>query len=385
MEYIYGNFLFALVFYFWYFELIPSASPSTGNTSLQHQTSFGTREDTKVLTLPNHISRMSNQRRLKRGYVYKDHEIRALVDIHNTYRRNVTPPASDMNYVTWNTELASLAERWARQCQWKHGHPKMPNSSRPEPLPYDGSVAQNIWRSSSKDPRLTQAVTEWFDEMQFYDFHSSTCEVNRICGHYRIIAFGQLQELGCGSALCLFGFYTVCNYAPSVPETGAPYKPGPACAQCESGEGWCNEGLCSTCDSDIEETYNSTCECNLTCQNCGVFDNDTCSCQCKPGWTSTDCSELCEDSRDNCNPLCADFNKARDCPASCNICERIDQTMNESELCCDGRLCPPGEVLNDTCHCIVYAPFTSAGVQDRSTRCLHWFILTILTMCLVQQ
>ena len=65
----------------------------------------------------------------------------------------------------------------------------MPNNSRPEPLPFGGSVAQNIWKQSARNPPiLTQAVTDWFNERHSYDYYTATCEPNEVCGHYRIVS-----------------------------------------------------------------------------------------------------------------------------------------------------------------------------------------------------
>ena len=70
----------------------------------------------------------------------------------------------------------------------------MPNSSRPETLPFGGSVAQNIWKHYDRNPPiLTQAMTDWFNERQFYDYYTATCEPNEVCGHYRIVS-GFLTE-----------------------------------------------------------------------------------------------------------------------------------------------------------------------------------------------
>ncbi len=52
-----------------------------------------------VITLSDFEYKMDYKRKLRKEYEYDEDEIRTLVETHNAYRRNVTPTASDMNYV----------------------------------------------------------------------------------------------------------------------------------------------------------------------------------------------------------------------------------------------------------------------------------------------
>lgn len=56
----------------------------------------------------------------------------AILDFHNTLRKNVAlgledggqpgpqPTASNMRMLSWNEELANIAERWGAQCIFAH-------------------------------------------------------------------------------------------------------------------------------------------------------------------------------------------------------------------------------------------------------------------------
>nr|KAF6409510.1 cysteine rich secretory protein LCCL domain containing 2 [Rousettus aegyptiacus] len=41
--------------------------------------------------------------------------------LHNKLRGQVYPPASNMEYMTWDEELAKSAAAWAHECIWEHG------------------------------------------------------------------------------------------------------------------------------------------------------------------------------------------------------------------------------------------------------------------------
>ncbi|XP_041378041.1 neurogenic locus notch homolog protein 1-like [Gigantopelta aegis] len=45
---------------------------------------------------------------------------KAILDIHNELRAGVSPPASDMQILHWDDELAAIAAKWGAQCQQGH-------------------------------------------------------------------------------------------------------------------------------------------------------------------------------------------------------------------------------------------------------------------------
>ncbi|XP_022081893.1 peptidase inhibitor 15-like [Acanthaster planci] len=281
---------------------------------------------------------------------YSRDDIQAMLNAHIEYRRNVTPPAADMNIITWNTELANLAQGWAQGCVFEHGFPS-------DPQAYNGLVAQNIWMGS-QSYGLTRSVTAWYNEYKDYDYPTATCSAGAVCGHYRVMIYSELESIGCGSAACNNGrdVLTVCNYGPSVPNKGVPYKAGPPCALCASGTGWCNNKLCqSGCDGESEQ-----CKCSLQCRNCGELNSALCKCNCKAGWRGTDCSEPCNDYKSYCNVYNAaacegDSGAQKDCPATCELCAIISASTPSEAKCCDGKMCESGEVLKESsCECVDY-------------------------------
>ncbi|XP_033635694.1 cysteine-rich venom protein pseudecin-like [Asterias rubens] len=279
---------------------------------------------------------------------YTDDEQKSLLDAHLEYRRSVSPGAADMNKIGWNLELANLAKGWAERCQFEHGHPSTPQS-------FNGAIAQNIWQGSNSYS-LTRAVEAWYEETEDYDYGSASCASGKECGHYRVMVFGNLQEIGCGTAVCGENTLTVCNYGPSVSPNGVPYKAGPPCARCSSGQGWCDDKLCNQdCSSGGEG-----CECKLKCRNCGVLDSSSCQCDCKASWGGTDCFEKCADGKSYCSyytkeSCMGDVAAMMDCPAKCELCATLEGNTPAADKCCDGKQCGENEVLDEqACTCVKY-------------------------------
>ena len=69
-----------------------------------------------------------------------------------------------------------MAIEWAEACVYAHGQP-----ARSSP-PYS-PIGQNLYvTSGSLD--LEAAVQKWYDEKEFYDVGSHTCQEDQVCGHY---------------------------------------------------------------------------------------------------------------------------------------------------------------------------------------------------------
>ncbi|XP_011784754.1 PREDICTED: glioma pathogenesis-related protein 1 isoform X2 [Colobus angolensis palliatus] len=105
--------------------------------------------------------------------------IKDCVRIHNKFRSEVKPTASDMLYMTWDPALAQIAKAWARNCQFSHNTRLKP----PHKLhPNFTSLGENIWTGSVPLFSVSSAITNWYDEIQDYDFKTRICK--KVCGHY---------------------------------------------------------------------------------------------------------------------------------------------------------------------------------------------------------
>ncbi|GFS64542.1 cysteine-rich secretory protein 2 [Trichonephila inaurata madagascariensis] len=126
-----------------------------------------------------------------------------ILDVHNLYRANVTPPAANMEFMEWSDELARLAQLWADNCVFKHGVPEGTNYSK-------RVYGQNLYLGP--DPSGYRATYMWYEEYQHYTLNTNYCKPKQKCGHYTQMAFATSNLLGCGVAKCERGYHVVCHY-----------------------------------------------------------------------------------------------------------------------------------------------------------------------------
>ncbi|XP_069477326.1 cysteine-rich secretory protein LCCL domain-containing 1 [Ambystoma mexicanum] len=187
----------------------------------------------------------------KRAITESDMQI--IVDLHNKLRGEVYPPASNMEYMTWDTELERTAEAWADTCLWEHG----PASLLP-------SIGQNLGAHWGRFRPPTFHVQAWYDEVRDYTFpYPQECNPycpfrcsGPVCTHYTQVVWATSSRIGCAINLChnmnVWGqiwpkaIYLVCNYSPKGNWWGhAPYKHGRSCSACPpSFGGGCKDNLC---------------------------------------------------------------------------------------------------------------------------------------------
>ncbi|XP_064010828.1 cysteine-rich secretory protein LCCL domain-containing 1 isoform X2 [Pogoniulus pusillus] len=187
-----------------------------------------------------------------------DSDMQSILDLHNKLRGQVYPPASNMEYMRWDTELERSAESWAESCLWEHG----PASLLP-------SIGQNLGAHWGRYRPPTFHVQAWYDEVRDFTYpHPQECNPycpykcsGPVCTHYTQVVWATSSRIGCAINLChnmnIWGqiwpkaVYLVCNYSPKGNWWGhAPYKPGRPCSACPpSFGGGCRENLCYREDS----------------------------------------------------------------------------------------------------------------------------------------
>ncbi|WP_411025434.1 CAP domain-containing protein, partial [Salmonella sp. s55004] len=118
--------------------------------------------------LPMMFSRASQPARYKYGGgAYSRKQQKAIVNLHNEYRRNVSPAPSDMSEMLWSPKLAAQAQAWSDRCVYAHPD----KTQHPD---YEG-IGQNLYikylDTGGKSPPspATDPVTKWYDEVK--DFH----------------------------------------------------------------------------------------------------------------------------------------------------------------------------------------------------------------------
>lgn len=180
----------------------------------------------------------------------------AILDKHNELRRKVAkgeewgqPAAANMKKMYWNTELETVAQRWADQCDFGHDDERCKDDGT--------SVGQNVFWSANSERKserdvmssLIDAAQGWYDEVTDpgYSF-SDPWQSNYGTGHYTQLVWAESDELGCGMVYyeggSMYETIVVCNYAVHGNFKGrSMYKEGSACSMCPDGYG-CEDGLC---------------------------------------------------------------------------------------------------------------------------------------------
>uniref|UniRef100_M3XKW1 GLI pathosis related 1 n=2 Tax=Latimeria chalumnae TaxID=7897 RepID=M3XKW1_LATCH len=146
--------------------------------------------------------------------------IEECVRVHNFHRSAVKPPASNMQYMSWDRTMAQTARTWARNCRLQHNiHLKEHGRLHPN----FSTLGENIWVGSSFDAfNVTSAIAAWNNEVQYYNYKTRTC--TKVCGHYTQVVWADSYKVGCAVHICTSGIagfsvgsrsaIFVCNYGP---------------------------------------------------------------------------------------------------------------------------------------------------------------------------
>lgn len=175
-------------------------------------------------------------------------EKQTMVELHNFYRAQVSPPASDMLQMRWDDDLAAFAKAYAQKCVWGH------NKER-------GRRGENLFAITDQGMDVPLAVGNWYEEREHYNFSTATCDPGQMCGHYTQVIWSKTERIGCGSHFCetLQGVeegnihLLVCNYEPPGNVKGRkPYQEGTPCSQCPPDYS-CENSLCEPTRNPEEE------------------------------------------------------------------------------------------------------------------------------------
>nr|WJJ70428.1 venom protein U-MPTX.10-Mc15 [Megalopyge crispata] len=184
-------------------------------------------------------------------------QIKAFVDIHNKLRQKVAagkvpnqPPASDMQTILWDDDLAEKAGKWAERGEFGHN----PDTSI-KSKPFD-STGENIYMAMSPSADkirkvISDAVNAWFDEYKNHEYEPFSMEKLMKVGHYTQVAWAKTNRVGCGIDQREDGgmikTFVVCNYGPPGNYLGElPYKKS-------SSKG------SLICDGDCSKLYGNKC------------------------------------------------------------------------------------------------------------------------------
>ncbi|KAL5007823.1 hypothetical protein ScPMuIL_016629 [Solemya velum] len=254
--------------------------------------------DMKFCVLGTHTACMQRSEKVtKTGISDKDKKF--IVEEHNRYRSAVQPTATNMMKMSWDDEVAHIAQVWAETCQFEH--------DKSRAIPGRFSVGQNL----AKGQRTwEQAMSDWHSEIKDFEYGTRS---NRV-GHFTQMVWASSIKIGCGYAECGTDRMFVCNYGPAGNVNGQqPFEKGKSCEACP---GRCTDNLCD-CGRKV-------------CLNGGTMNLETCECKCEkkfhvPPACGLDCSLVNEPSY--CGEGSHDwlgcqryYNVPYTCPITCRTC-----------------------------------------------------------------
>ncbi|XP_040563888.1 venom allergen 5 [Lepeophtheirus salmonis] len=189
----------------------------------------------------------------KMRIITEHNKLRSTVALGNEKRGvgGAQPPATNMNRLSWDNDLAVSAQMWALQC--RTGHDK--NRITPQ---YNEWVGQNIasaWSSAKSSSRDYESMIQgWYDEVK--DFPPKNIEkynsegATGVVGHYTQLAWAATTKVGCGFIMYYdetqprypYKKVLVCNYGVGGNVLGTRmYKIGSPGSDCQNGQ---KDGLC---------------------------------------------------------------------------------------------------------------------------------------------
>ncbi|NXB70407.1 PI16 inhibitor, partial [Donacobius atricapilla] len=173
---------------------------------------------------------------LELSWSLSDEEKKIILDEHNKYRSQVSPPAQAMMKMTWDTDLEVSAQIHAKNCIWGQN---------------GGRGRANLFAAASTLD-VKSAIEEWNRERKFYNLTTSTCDPGQTCDNYTQVVWAETTRIGCGKSSCkkMDGIdienvqLLVCKYfPPGNKKNKIPYMEGPSCEICRR-DTVCENNLC---------------------------------------------------------------------------------------------------------------------------------------------
>ncbi len=147
----------------------------------------------------------------------------AMTKAHNDLRKKYGSPP-----LTYSKNLEDAAKKWAAHlqaegCAMVHSQgavgPTGENlywASASKKANVKDEKGHWLWQNSLQDIDEAAVVQGWYDEVQWYDYETNSCEKDRMCGHYTQVIWNTTTELGCAATACTDRSQVwVCEYAPA--------------------------------------------------------------------------------------------------------------------------------------------------------------------------
>jgi pathogenesis-related protein 1 len=147
-------------------------------------------------------------------------ELAGITEAHNTVRA-----AHGVAPLTWDADLAAVAQAWVIQCVDSQAPAGLIDGNANRSATYGSYVGENLFGSTGVVPG-PDAVARWASEESDYDYAANACASGESCGSYTQVVWAASTKLGCAFHHCpalSFGYSIVCNYAPGGNDGDRPY------------------------------------------------------------------------------------------------------------------------------------------------------------------
>ena len=100
--------------------------------------------------------------------------------------------ASDMKEMTWDSNLASVAQKYAAKCVWEHNPNRNEEAGKP--------VGENLYSTTKSIPSpisLLAGLEAWYSEVIAYNWTDGSCDLQKSpdgCGHYTQMVWGSTHS-----------------------------------------------------------------------------------------------------------------------------------------------------------------------------------------------
>ncbi|GMI17919.1 hypothetical protein TrLO_g10558, partial [Triparma laevis f. longispina] len=170
-------------------------------------------------------------------------QIDEILDAHNNYRSNVSPPASNMLKMVWNEEIALKAKEVACTLVFDH-------SSRAFRTYDSGAGTEIHGENLAAGNAITIAgiMTNWIDNERVGVGDDSP----QNGGHLTQALWAKSGQLGCALATGLptYDRFWVCQYGPAGNNGQSTYEAGASCSNCPTGYDGCDSNMCVKSESN---------------------------------------------------------------------------------------------------------------------------------------
>lgn len=123
-------------------------------------------------------------------------QYRFIYNLHNAYRKR-----HGVRVLAWSPRVASSAEAWARNCEFKHQ-----SQSR------YGENLYAVWGMPNIARALSNAAAAWYDEVSAYSYDNPGFSMKT--GHFTQVVWKNSRRLGCAARQCGSMTLVVCRYDP---------------------------------------------------------------------------------------------------------------------------------------------------------------------------